>query len=110
MAVNTCSTAEMQAVLERLPQKPPFLFIDRILELNEHLIDDEEKIYPGQILTLPVTAVSDQKKSNPPTAQLPQPAPPVEKKENPIPPVRKVATSEQSSTLRPPPAAKPEPG
>lgn len=83
--------------------------IDRILELNEHLIDDEEKIYPGQILTLPVTAVSDQKKSNPPTAQLPQPAPPVEKKENPIPPVRKVATSEQSSTLRPPPAVKSEP-
>lgn len=83
--------------------------IDRILELNEHLIDDEEKIYPGQILTLPVTDIAEQKKSTPPTAQFPKQTPPVEKKEDPTPTVRKVATAEQGSMARVPSPPKTEP-
>ena len=51
--VSTCSAAEMQAVLEKLPQKAPFLFIDRILELSdqhivaERLFTGEEDFYRG---------------------------------------------------------------
>ena len=48
-------------VLERMPQKPPFLFIDQILELSEHTIyaryrfKEDEYFYKGHFPGDPVT-------------------------------------------------------
>jgi len=61
MATNQCTEAERQEVLEQLPQKPPFLFLDRILELStEHIIAErrftgEEDFYKGHFPGDPVT-------------------------------------------------------
>ncbi len=61
MADNMCSPAERQSVLEMLPQKPPFLFIDRILELSDtHIVAEkrfsaDEYFYKGHFPGDPVT-------------------------------------------------------
>lgn len=60
--MNVMITAEeMQAVLEKLPQKHPFLFIDRLLELSdEHIVGErrfrpDEYFYSGHFPGDPVT-------------------------------------------------------
>ncbi|RIL11650.1 MAG: beta-hydroxyacyl-ACP dehydratase [Proteobacteria bacterium] len=51
----------MAVVLERLPQKPPFLFIDKIMELSEgHIVTErkfreDEYFYKGHFPGDPVT-------------------------------------------------------
>ena len=61
MADSTCTQAEMQRILEKLPQKPPFLFIDKIIELSEnHIVAqrrfrEDEDFYRGHFPGDPVT-------------------------------------------------------
>ncbi len=61
MADNICSEAEMQQVLELIPQAPPFRFIDRLLELSDnHAVSEyrftgEESFYQGHFAGNPVT-------------------------------------------------------
>ena len=61
MGVSDCSPAEMQQVLDKLPQQPPFRFIDRIVELSEnHIVAQrrfltEEYYYQGHFPGDPVT-------------------------------------------------------
>jgi len=61
MADNQCSEEQRQEVLSLLPQKPPFLFIDRILELSEtHIVaeyrfKEDESFYAGHFPGDPVT-------------------------------------------------------
>lgn len=58
---NECTESERQSVLESLPQKPPFLFLDRIIELSEHHIvaerrfREDEDFYKGHFPGDPVT-------------------------------------------------------
>jgi 3-hydroxyacyl-[acyl-carrier-protein] dehydratase len=61
MAENCCNDLERQQILDLLPQKPPFRFIDRILELSEnHIVaqyrfKDDEYFYKGHFPGDPVT-------------------------------------------------------
>ena len=61
MAVSTCSPAEMQQVLDKLPQQPPFRFIDKIIELSDdhivaqRLFRPDEDFYRGHFPGDPVT-------------------------------------------------------
>ena len=61
MAVSTCTPVEMQQILEKLPQKPPFLFIDKIVELSDnHIVAqrrfrEDEDFYRGHFPGDPVT-------------------------------------------------------
>lgn len=61
MPDSTCSELEMQQILDTLPQKPPFRFVQRILELSEHHIVAEqtfrqdEYFYKGHFPGDPIT-------------------------------------------------------
>jgi 3-hydroxyacyl-[acyl-carrier-protein] dehydratase len=61
MADSTCNPEEMQQVLDKLPQKPPFLFIDKIIELSDnHIVAQrrfraDEDFYRGHFPGDPVT-------------------------------------------------------
>ena len=58
---NLCTPEERQEILELLPQKPPFLFVDEILELSdEHIVGcyrfrKDEMFYKGHFPGFPVT-------------------------------------------------------
>lgn len=61
MSRNVCSDEQRQYILSRLPQKPPFLFLDQILELSpEHIVaeyrfKEDEHFYAGHFPGDPVT-------------------------------------------------------
>jgi 3-hydroxyacyl-[acyl-carrier-protein] dehydratase len=61
MERTLCSAEICQQVLESLPQKPPFLFLDKILEMStEHIIAEKtftgaEDFYKGHFPGDPVT-------------------------------------------------------
>jgi len=61
MNANKCSDVERQSILDSLPQRPPFLFIDKILELSEnHIVaqyrfKEDEYFYKGHFPGDPVT-------------------------------------------------------
>ena len=61
MAANSCTAAQMQQVLDRLPQQPPFRFIDKIIELSDdhivaqRLFRPDEDFYRGHFPGDPVT-------------------------------------------------------
>ena len=58
---NKCSDIERQVILDSLPQKPPFRFLDRIIELSEdHIVaqyrfKEDEYFYKGHFPGDPVT-------------------------------------------------------
>lgn len=58
---DACSDMERQGILDLLPQKPPFRFIDRIIELSEnHIVaqyrfKEDEYFYKGHFPGDPVT-------------------------------------------------------
>lgn len=58
---STCDAAKMQWVLDTLPQKPPFRFLDRITELSEkHIVAErtfraDEFFYAGHFPGDPIT-------------------------------------------------------
>lgn len=61
MAVDLCDEATKQWVLQRVPQQPPFRFIDRIVEMStEHIISEyrfkqDEYYYKGHFPDDPMT-------------------------------------------------------
>jgi 3-hydroxyacyl-[acyl-carrier-protein] dehydratase len=61
MVENLCSAEHRQAILLKLPQKPPFLYLDQILELShEHIVAEyrfkqDEFFYAGHFPGDPVT-------------------------------------------------------
>jgi 3-hydroxyacyl-[acyl-carrier-protein] dehydratase len=61
MSRNVCSAEQRQDILSKLPQKPPFLFLDQILELSpEHIVAEyrfkkDESFYAGHFPGDPVT-------------------------------------------------------
>lgn len=61
MEGNQVTTEDLQEILDRIPQKPPFRFIDKILEISDnHVIaqyrlKEDEYFYQGHFPGNPVT-------------------------------------------------------